>query len=180
MMQLVPPSRCSECDVSTELGMRIKNSKSWVSYPLSSSLAGAFLILLASFLIRLALHDAIEPYAPFHFFIVACIAIAYLYGYKLALAGVIVSTVLGGYFFIKPYFSFGTPAASDWLQFFNFATVTIIAILVIENLQRNIYSRRLILKVMQSRYLISILEKNDAVFAIEKQSQSEAKDISAH
>ena len=28
------------------------------------------MILLASFLIRLALHDAIEPYAPFHFFIV--------------------------------------------------------------------------------------------------------------
>ncbi len=89
------------------------------------------------------------------------------------------STALGGYYFIKPYFSFGTPATSDWLQFFNFAAVTIIAILVIENLQRNIYSRRLILKVMQSRYRISILEKNDAVFALEKQSASKTQDIAS-
>ena len=159
--------------------MRIKNSKSWVSYPRSSSLVGAALILLVSFLIRLALHDAIEPYAPFHFFIVACIVIAYFYGYRLALFGVLMSTVLGGYYFIKPYSSLGTPATSDWLQFFNFAAVTIIAILVIENLQRNIYSRRLILKVMQSRYRISILEKNDAVFALEKQSASKTQDIAS-
>jgi glucose-6-phosphate-specific signal transduction histidine kinase len=81
--------------------MRIKNSKSWVRYSLSSSLAGASFILLVSFLIRLSLHDAIEPYAPFHFFIVACIAIAYLYGYKLALVGTLVSTALGGSAFLS-------------------------------------------------------------------------------
>jgi len=148
--------------------MRIKNSKSWVPYPLSSSLAGAFLILLASFLIRLALHDAIEPYAPFHFFIVACIAIAYLYGYALALLAVVISTALGGYYFIKPYFSFGNPAPSDWLQFFNFAGVTIIAILVIENLQRSVYSRNLVLKVMQSRYRLALLNENDQLFVAQK------------
>jgi K+-sensing histidine kinase KdpD len=159
--------------------MRIKNSKSWVRYPLSSSLAGASFILLVSFLIRLSLHDAIEPYAPFHFFIVACIAIAYLYGYKLALVGTLVSTALGGYYFIKPYFSFGAPASSDWLQFFNFAAVTVIAILVIERLQRSIYSRNLTLKVMQSRYRISVLQKNDADFIVEKYKALETQNIAS-
>ena len=148
--------------------MRIKNSKSWVPYPLSKSLAGASSILLVSFLIRLGLHETIEPYAPFHFFIVACIAIAYVYGYKLALAGVIASIVLGGYYFIQPYSSFGTPAPSDWLQFLNFALVTIVAILVIENLQRSIYSRNLVLKVMQSRYRLALLNENDQLFVAQK------------
>jgi hypothetical protein len=155
--------------------MRIKNSKSWVAYPLSDSVVGASFILLISFLIRLGLHETIEPYAPFHFFIVACIVIAYLYGYKLALLGMLVSTALGGYYFIKPYFSYGNPASSDWLQFFNFAGVTMIAILVIENLQRSIYSRNLMLKVMQSRYRISILQKNDLDFILEKHKASQAQ-----
>jgi len=159
--------------------MRIKNSKSWVRYPLSSSVAGASFILLVSFLIRLSLHDEIEPYAPFHFFIVACIVIAYNFGYKLALVATLVSTALGGYYFIKPYFSFGAPASSDWLQFFNFAAVTIIAILVIERLQRSIYSRNLTLKVMQSRYRISILQKNDADFIVEKYKASEIRNTSS-
>ena len=148
--------------------MRIKNSKYWVPYPLKKSVAGATLILLVSFLIRLALHETIEPYAPFHFFIVACIAIAYLYGYKLALWGVVVSTLLGGYYFIQPYNSFGTPASSDWLQFANFAVVTIVAIFVIEFLQRSIYSRNLLLKVMQSRYRLALLNDNDQSYAAKK------------
>lgn len=148
--------------------MRIKNSKSWTPYPLSQSVMGASFILLVSFLIRLGLHETIEPYAPFHFFIVACIAIAYLYGYKLAIASVVVSTVLGGYYFIQPYNSFGTPAPSDWLQFANFAVVTLVAIVVIENLQRSVYSRNLLLKVMQSRYRLALLNENDQLFLIQK------------
>lgn len=148
--------------------MRIKNSKSWAPYPWSKSVVGASFILLVSFLVRLSLHETIEPYAPFHFFIVACIAIAYLYGYKLALVGVVASTVLGGYYFIKPYNAFGTPASSDWLQFANFAVVTIVAILVIENLQRSVYSRNLILKVMQSRYRLALLNENDQLFIAQK------------
>jgi len=160
--------------------MRINNSKFWVPYSLRKSLLGSGLILLFAFLIRLGLHEAIEPYAPFHFFIVACIAIAYLYGYKLALIGVAISTILGGFFFIKPYFSFGTPAPSDWLQFLNFGVVTIIAILVIENLQRNIYGRALILKVMQSRYRIALLKENDTHFLLNKLKDSNAQDLSTH
>jgi len=33
--------------------------------------------------------------------------------------------------------------------------------------------------VMQSRYRISILEKNDAVFALEKQNASKTQDIAS-
>ena len=152
--------------------MRIKNSKSWVPHPLGRSVVATSLILLVSFLIRFGLHETIEPYAPFHFFIVACIVIAYLYGYKLALISVLASTVLGGYFFIKPYNSFGTPAATDWLQFANFAVVTIVAIVVIENLRRNAYSRNLLLKVMQSRYRLALLNENDQLFISKKNNAS--------
>jgi K+-sensing histidine kinase KdpD len=152
--------------------MLIKNSKSWVSYSLSESIASASLILLIAFLIRLALHQTIEPDAPFHCFILACILIALFYGYKLALVSIFVSTLLGGYFFIKPYNTFGTPESTDWLQFLNFSSVTIFAVLVIEKLQRSLYSQKLLIKVLQSRYRIAILKENDSQYLIQKISKT--------
>lgn len=144
--------------------MRIKNSKNWVRHSLGYSFGGALLILWFAFLLRVVVHPFIEPYAPFHLFIVACTLIAYMYGYKLALLSVFISTFIGGYFFIKPYNNLGPLTEinpSDWIQFFNFFLVTVVAIFIIEKLQRNICERSLLLKVMQSRYRIELLKKNE-------------------
>ena len=91
--------------------------------------------------------------------------IAYMYGYKIGLLSVLISTAVGGYYFIKPYNSLGPLDEinpTDWVQFFNFDLVTIASIFVIEKLQRNVSERTLLLKVMQSRYRIELLRKNQS------------------
>lgn len=131
------------------------------------------LILLAAFLVRYALHELIEPYAVFHFFIVACIIVAIRYGYKAAFICLSVSYFLASFFFVKPYGQFGDVTTSDLIQAFNFFFVTAIAILVIEKLQRTIYSQKLLIQVMQDRQRSLLYRKNDLVNKIrrlEKQS----------
>lgn len=152
--------------------MRIQNSKSWVKFSFDQAVTGSVLILLLAFAIRLVLQPLIEPYAPFHFFIVACLFIAYLYGYRFALVATLVSAGLGSFFFVKPYFSFGIATASDLIQFVNFASVTLISVLIIERLQRTIYARQMVLKIMASRHKISLFRENDRIYFSKKNSEA--------
>jgi len=144
--------------------MQIKNNKAWVKYSLAEKIIGSACILLSAFMIRLTIHSYIEPYAPFHFFIVACLLIAFLFGYLPAFICMMISIILGGYFFMRPYNDFGTLATTDWLQFFNFSSVTVIAISIIERLQRSNYSQNLLLKVLESRHRVMLLNENERVF----------------
>jgi Domain of unknown function (DUF4118) len=144
--------------------MRIQNSKSWVKYSFSEAVQGSLLLLLSAFVVRYALHPLIEPYAPFHFFIVACLVIAYRYGYLIAIVSTLISALLGSYFFVKPYFTYGPASVSDVIQFLNFSFVTVIAILIIEKLQRTIYGREMVLKIMGSRHKISLYRENDRIY----------------
>ena len=130
------------------------------------------MLLLAAFLVRVLLHPYIEPYAPFHFFIVACLVIAYLFGYKLALLGVLASALIGNYFFIKPYADFGTISPSDVIQFLTFSSVTVLAIFFIEQLQRTVYGRNTVVKILKSRQKIALQRENDRLYFSKKQSQS--------
>ena len=118
------------------------------------------------------LHPYIEPYAPFHFFIVACLFIAYFFGYKLALIGVLISALIGNYFFIRPYVQFGPISTTDLIQFFTFSSVAVIAIYVIEQLQRTAYARNMVVKIMKSRHKISLQRENDRLYFAKKQNQS--------
>ncbi|PUE32517.1 hypothetical protein B9Z35_02980 [Limnohabitans sp. Jir61] len=144
--------------------MRIQNSRSWVKYSFLDAVLGSFTLLFSAFILRYLLQPVIEPYAPFHFFIVACLFIAYLYGYELALLAVLVSAFLGSFFFVKPYFTLGPASVSDVIQFLNFTSVTVIAILIIERLQRTIYGREIVLKIMGSRHKISLYRENDRIY----------------
>ena len=144
--------------------MRIQNSKSWVKYSFGDAVLGSVVFLLGAFVVRYALQLWIEPYAPFHFFIVACLFIAYLYGYQLALFSTLVSALAGSFFFVKPYFTLGPAAVSDVIQFINFTSVTAISVLIIEKLQRTIYARQMVLKIMESRHKISLYRENDRIY----------------
>jgi hypothetical protein len=152
--------------------MRIQNSKLWVRYSFGDAAFGTLTLVLCAFLIRFFLQPLIEPYAPFHFFIVACLFIAYFYGYKWALLATLVSSVLGSYFFVKPYFTLGPASVSDVIQFVNFTSVTAIAILIIERLRRNAYGRQMVLKVMESRQKISLYRENDRIYFSKKNNES--------
>lgn len=152
--------------------MRIKNSKFWVGYSLTQSVVYSLLLLGIAFIARVLLHPYIEPYAPFHFFIVACLFIAYFFGYKLALIGAFISALVGNYFFIRPYVQFGPISTTDLIQFFTFALVAVIAIYVIEQLQRTAYARNMVVKIMKSRHKISLQRENDRLYFAKKQNQS--------
>jgi K+-sensing histidine kinase KdpD len=125
-----------------------------------------------AFVARMLLHPYIEPYAPFHFFIVACLFIAYFFGYKLALIGVLISALIGNYFFIRPYVQFGPISTTDLIQFFTFSSVSVIAIYVIEQLQRTAYARNMVVKIMKSRHKISLQRENDRLYFAKKQNQA--------
>ena len=152
--------------------MRIQNSKSWVKYSFGDAVLGSCAIFLCAFVVRYALQPLIEPYAPFHFFIVACLFIAYLYGYHMALAATLLSAFVGSFFFVKPYFTFTSTGVTDVIQFINFTSVTLISVLVIEKLQRTVYARQMVLKIMESRYKISLYRENDRIHYSKKNNEA--------
>ena len=143
-----------------------------MKYSFLDAVLGSLTLLLSAFILRYLLQPVIEPYAPFHFFIVACLFIAYLYGYELALLAVLVSAFLGSFFFVKPYFTLGPASVSDVIQFLNFTSVTVIAILIIEKLQRTIYGREMVLKIMDSRHKISLYRENDRIYFAKSNNQA--------
>ena len=143
--------------------MKFKNARLWVQHTPLVAARDSFLILLAAFLVRYGLHDFIEPYAVFHFFMVACIIVAIRYGYKMAFICLIVSYFLGSYFFVKPYGQLGEITTSDLIQAFNFFFVAAVSILVIEKLQRVIYAQKLLIKVMHDRQRSLLYRKNELI-----------------
>lgn len=144
-----------------------------MKYSFGDSVRGTVVLLLSAFIIRYALQPWVEPYAPFHFFIVACLFIAYLYGYRLALLATLVSAFLGSFFFVKPYFTLGpTLMMTDVIQFVNFTSVTVISIFIIEKLQRTVYERQMVLKIMASRHKISLYRENDRIYFSKKSNEA--------
>jgi K+-sensing histidine kinase KdpD len=146
--------------------MYFKNSRLWVQHTPLVVARDSSLIVLAAFLVRYALHETIQPYAVFHFFIVACVIVAIRYGYKAALLSLAVSYLLGNYFFVKPYGQFGEITTVDLIQAFNFFFVTSVSIVVIEKLQRMIYSQKLLIQVMKDRQRSLLYRKNELMIKL--------------
>ena len=152
--------------------MRIQNSKLWVKYSFGTAVQGSVAVLLCACLIRYVLQPFIEPYAPFHFFIVACLFIGYWYGYQLALVATLISAAIGNYFFVKPYFEFGPMVMTDVIQIINFASVTVISVLIIEKLQRTAYARHIAFRIMESRQKIMLYRENERLYFSKKSNES--------
>ena len=75
--------------------MQIRNSKKWSEYSTKQAWLGTAMIIFVAFAVRFVLDPAIAPYGVFHFFIVACLAVQYFYGYKFAALSVALSIFLG-------------------------------------------------------------------------------------
>lgn len=152
--------------------MEIKNSKNWVRYSQEQALLGSCLITLLAFFLRYFLHPYIEPFAVFHFFIVGCLLTQYLFGYKFSVSAIVVSTVLGNYFFVEPYGTFDVISTKDLITSLNFALVTLVAVAFMESLRRSVYARELLLKVMESRHKISLHRENDRIYYAKKTGEA--------
>ena len=152
--------------------MKIQNSKNWSPYSTRQACLGTALIILVSFALRYFLHPLVEPYAVFHFFIVACLVVQYFFGYKFALVSVLISVILGEYYFVKPYGSFDVLSPKDLIISFNFAVVTLSAVAFMEPLSRALFTRDLLLKVVESRHKISLYRENDRIFHAQQSSQN--------
>lgn len=152
--------------------MEIKNSKNWVRFSQEQAFWGMCLITLTAFTVRYLLHPYIEPYAVFHFFIVGCLLIQYLFGYKFSVLAIFISIGLGNYFFVAPYASFDAVSSKDLITALNFGVVTLVAVAFMESLRRSVYARELLLKVMESRHKISLHRENDRIYYAKKTSEA--------
>lgn len=86
------------------------------------------------------------------FFILNTIIIALIYGYIPSLLTVVLSTPLAFFFFVPPFDSFDLPTAQDAFVFASYILIALLAVGVIEWLQRERYKAVLISKVSDSRY----------------------------
>jgi K+-sensing histidine kinase KdpD len=127
---------------------------------------------MLAFMIRYSLSPLIQPFAVFHFFILSCLAIQYFFGYRYALAGMVASILLGEYFFVEPVGTFDEVLVKDVIISFNFITVTLSAIVLMEIFQRGLYARDLMLKVGNSRHLLSLQRENDRLYYAQKSSEA--------
>ena len=152
--------------------MEIKNSRNWVKFSQEQAFWGTCSITLLAFAVRYLLHPYIEPYAVFHFFIVGCLLIQYLYGYKFSAFAICFSIGLGNYFFVAPYGTFDQVSHKDLIVSLNFAVVTGVAVAFMESLRRSVYARELMLKVMASRHKISLHRENDRIYYAKKTSEA--------
>lgn len=152
--------------------MKIKNSKKWGRYSIKQASAGTALILLTAFALRYFIHPLVEPHVVFHFFIAASLAVQYLFGYRFSITSVLLSMVLGEYYFVEPYASFDELSKKDFIISVNFALVALTAIAFMENLSRSIFERDLLLKVFESRNKISLYRENDRISFAEKNSET--------
>jgi K+-sensing histidine kinase KdpD len=152
--------------------MQIRNSKKWSEYSTKQAWFGTAMIIFVAFAVRFVLNPVIAPYGVFHFFIVACLAVQYFYGYKFAAFSVALSIFLGEYYFIEPYGSFGPVLAKDYILSLNFALVTLTAVAFMEPLRRSLYASDLLLKVLNSRHKVSLYRENDRIFYAQQSNQA--------
>jgi len=156
-----------------------KNSRLWVQHTPMIAARDSICIIFATFMARYYLHKWIEPYAPFHFFMVSCIFVAFRYGYKAALPCLTVSYFLGNYFFVKPYRTFGEIATSDLIQASSLFFVTMFAIGVIEKLQRTAYSQKLLIQVIQDRQRSLLYQQNELLHKLRTASTQNKRETTS-
>jgi K+-sensing histidine kinase KdpD len=156
--------------------MLLQNSSQWAkSKPLWLRFGFCLLLTCLATMVRLAIHDYIQPNFPFQIFYISVIAITFFGGLYMGLLGSVLSTFLGFYFFIQPYNSFATPSVSDtYLIFVNLLTM-LACVVSIEYLQRSIYSSSVLLKASSNNYKLHIRSENHLLnLKIENQAYDKA------
>ena len=130
----------------------LKNARLWVDASLRKIIINTSLIFIASFALRWALDDVLEPYLPVQFFLLDALLVAMLYGYIPALFCLFFGWLLGLYFFVVPYGEVSAISKFDVVVTLNYFLTGLFGVGVFEYLQRVRCSTRLMLAVSESRY----------------------------
>lgn len=131
--------------------MKIKNSKRWARSGPDGYFFAIFGVFVA-FSIRFSLHAFLQGNIPMTFFILNTIVIALFYGYLPSLLTVILSVPLAFFFFVPPFDSFDMPTPQDSFVFLSYILIAIIAVGIVEWLQRERYRAILLSRVSHSNF----------------------------
>jgi len=131
--------------------MKILNSKRWPKTGPHTYIFAIFGVFVA-FCIRFSLHDFLQGNIPMTFFIINTIVIALYFGYLPSLTTIVLSIPLAFFFFVPPFDSFDTPTPQDGFVFCSYIMIALIAVGVVEWLQRERYKAELMRRVSNSNF----------------------------
>lgn len=118
------------------------------------------LLTASTTLIRIAIHNYVQPSLPFQIFYISVIVTAFYFGWLFGLLAAILATISGFYFFIQPYDSFAQPSVSDcYVIAVNISTM-MACVFVVEFLQRSSYASSVMLKASRNNYRLFIRSEN--------------------
>jgi len=137
---------------------RIRNARRW-SLGGWRPYAGALATVSLAFLIRFELHPVLQSDYPFLLFTVTALLVEFFLGLGPALLVVFIGLLLGTYFFVQPYDSFMVPEPLDLFFVAGYLLITLLAIFLLEDLQRSKYALSLMKDVLQSR--LEMLERSN-------------------
>lgn len=131
--------------------MKILNSKRWSKTGPQTYIFAIFGVFVA-FCIRFSLHDFLQGNIPMTFFILNTIIIALFFGYLPSLVTIFFSVPLAFFFFVPPFDSFDTPTPQDGFVFCSYVMIALIAVGIVEWLQRERYKSELMRRVSNSNF----------------------------
>ena len=131
--------------------MQTKNAKCWAPMGYQGYFLAVFGVFLA-FSIRFSMHAFLQASLPMTFFIVNTIIIALIYGLGPSLLTIALSIPISFYFFVPPFESYEPPTLQDGFVFTSYISIALVAVIIIEWLQRERYKAVLQSRVSESRY----------------------------
>jgi K+-sensing histidine kinase KdpD len=131
--------------------MKILNTKRWAKSGPEAYFFAIFGVFVA-FCIRFSLHGFLQGNIPMTFFIMNTIVIALFYGYLPSLMTIALSVPLAFFFFVPPFDSFDIPTPQDGFVFGSYILIALIAVGIVEWLQRERYKAELMSRVSNSNF----------------------------
>jgi hypothetical protein len=131
--------------------MKIQNSRRWAKTGPETYFLACFGVFVA-FSIRYTLHPFLQSSIPMTFFILNTIITALFYGAVPSLLTILLSIPLAFFFFVPPFDSFDMPTPQDSFVFLSYILIAIIAVGIVEWLQRERYKAVLLTLVSNSNY----------------------------
>ncbi|HEX8963058.1 MAG TPA: DUF4118 domain-containing protein [Rhodocyclaceae bacterium] len=140
--------------------MEIRNAKRWAPAGPEPYVVG-LLGMLAASAIRFALHPYLEDHLPLLFFAVNAVVIAFLYGFRPALASYLASLPVAFFFFVKPYAAFDGLVQRDIFMLIVYSTLVLAAAALLEWARREQYKATLLARVSDTRYRLLVEADED-------------------
>ncbi len=140
-------------------GFRIRNSRRWAP---GGRLPYVFAFAAVGIAcgIRYELHPVLQAQYPFVPFTVAAVLVEFFLGLGPALVTVSAGFLLGTYFFVPPFNTIAYPEPVDFIFVVGYLLVVLLAVFLIEDLQRSRYALSLMKDVLESR--LEMLERSNS------------------